>query len=103
MFSSSTSAKYPWESYVKPEEERLQKTLTTIQYDVTQEEGTEKPFANEYNDNKQAGIYVDVLSGEPLFSSKDKYDSGTGWPSFVKPITPEAVVLKEDIKLFATL
>jgi methionine-R-sulfoxide reductase len=71
-----------------------------MQYKVTQEEGTEPPFQNEYWDNKQAGIYVDLVSGEPLFSSLDKYDSGTGWPSFTKPLAPENIVTREDRTLF---
>jgi len=75
--------------------ERL-KALTTLQYEVTQEDATEPPFKNAYWDNKAQGIYVDVVSGEPLFSSLDKYRSGTGWPSFTKPITPSAIVTKED-------
>lgn len=70
--------------------------LTDIQYHVVKENGTEKPFDNEYWDNKREGIYVDIVSGEVLFSSKDKYDSGTGWPSFTKPINPDAVTLHED-------
>ena len=89
-----------WKSYVKPAKTDLRKILTPIQYKVTQEEGTEKPFNNEYDSNKKEGIYVDILSGEPLFSSKDKYDSGTGWPSFVKPISYEAVTLHKDGSLF---
>ncbi len=72
------------------------KTLTPLQYEVTQEAATEKPFKNAYWDNKAPGIYVDVVSGEPLFSSTDKFDSGTGWPSFTKPIKPDVVVLKKD-------
>ncbi len=79
----------------------LKKKLTPMQYDVTQNEGTEPPFHNEYFHNKEDGIYVDVVSGEPLFSSLDKYDSGTGWPSFTKPINKENVVTKTDHKLFA--
>ena len=79
----------------------LKKKLTPMQYKVTQECGTEKPFDNEYWDNKQEGIYVDVVSGEPLFSSKDKYDSGTGWPSFTKPLESKNIVEKEDNFLFA--
>ena len=73
-------------NFRKPSDAELRKRLTPLQYQVTQKEGTERPFANEYNDNKRAGIYVDIVSGEPLFSSLDKYDSGTGWPSFTKPL-----------------
>jgi peptide methionine sulfoxide reductase msrA/msrB len=86
--------------YDKPSDEVLRKKLTPMQYKVTQEEGTEPPFQNEYANNHREGIYVDIVSGEPLFSSKDKYESGTGWPSFTKPINPEAVVTKEDRHLF---
>jgi methionine-R-sulfoxide reductase len=86
--------------FKKPEDKELKKTLTSIQYDVTQNEGTESPFKNPYNQLKDEGIYVDVVSGEPLFSSKDKYDSGTGWPSFSRPINDKAVVLKSDFSLF---
>jgi len=75
-------------------------TLTPLQYKVTQDSATEKPFDNTYWDNKREGIYVDVVSGEPLFSSKDKYDSGTGWPSFKKPLDEEAIVLKKDRSFF---
>jgi len=80
--------------------QELLKKLTSLQYKVTQEEGTEPPFKNEYWDNKRAGIYVDIVSGEALFSSLDKYDSGTGWPSFTKPLVPENIVLQEDRTLF---
>jgi peptide-methionine (R)-S-oxide reductase len=73
--------------------------LTDTQYQVTQNEGTEPPFRNEYWDNHDPGIYVDVVSGQPLFSSLDKYDSGTGWPSFTRPIDPDAVTTKTDWKL----
>jgi len=83
-------------------ETELRKRLTPLQYKVTQEEDTEPAFKNEYWDNKRAGIYVDVVSGEPLFSSLDKYDSGTGWPSFSKPLAPERIVEHEDRRLFAT-
>lgn len=79
-----------------PEKAALKKKLTPIQYHVTQEDGTEPPFRNEYNDNKKPGIYVSIVSGEPLFSSLDKFDSGTGWPSFTKPISPEVVDNKKD-------
>ena len=79
----------------------LKERLTPLQYEVTQNNGTEKSFANEYWNNTRAGIYVDIVSGEPLFSSLDKYKSGTGWPSFSKPLVPENIVEKKDIKLFA--
>lgn len=83
----------------KPDQKELKKRLTPKQYEVTQEEGTEPPFNNEYWDNKKEGIYVDVVSGEPLFSSRDKYDSGTGWPSYTKPIEPENVVSRRETGL----
>jgi len=86
--------------YTRPDDATLRKRLTPIQYDVTQKEGTEPPFRNEYNDNKREGIYVDIVSGEPLFASLDKYDSGTGWPSFTKPLEPANIVEKEDNSLF---
>jgi len=88
--------------YIKPSIEVLKRKLTPLQYSVTQENGTEKPFQNEYWDNKKEGIYVDVVSGEPLFSSRDKYDSGTGWPSFIKALEAENIVEKED-RSFSTL
>ena len=86
--------------YAKPPEAELKKKLTPMQYDVTQKEGTEPPFRNEYWNNHEAGIYVDVVSGEPLFSSLDKFDSGTGWPSFTRPLAPENITEKKDRKLF---
>lgn len=86
--------------YCKPERETLRERLSDIQYRVTQEDATERPFGNEYNDEKREGIYVDIVSGEPLFSSTDKFDSGTGWPSFIRPIHPDVVVEKTDYKLF---
>lgn len=82
-------------------EEELKKKLTPLQYEVTQEEGTEPAFQNEYWDNKKPGIYVDIISGEPLFSSQDKYDSGTGWPSFSRPLVKENIVEREDRRLFS--
>jgi peptide methionine sulfoxide reductase msrA/msrB len=88
--------------YARPSETELRKELTPLQYTVTQEEGTEPPFRNEYWDNKKEGIYVDVVSGEPLFSSTDKYKSGTGWPSFTKPIDEENITEHVDRKLMAT-
>ena len=87
-------------AYVKPDDATLRKTLTPLQYEVTQKEGTEPPFQNEYDKNKREGIYVDIVSGEPLFSSLDKYDSKTGWPSFTKPLEPGNIVEKEDRGLF---
>ena len=89
-------------NYTKPSEAELQQKLSSVQYQVTQHEGTEPAFNNEYWDNKHAGIYVDVVSGEPLFSSLDKYDSGTGWPSFTRPLEPDNIVTHTDHKLFMT-
>lgn len=88
--------------YRKPSDAELRKKLTPLQYNVTQKDATEPAFKNEYNDNKEPGIYVDIVSSEPLFSSRDKYDSGTGWPSFTKPLVPENIVLKEDKGWFTT-
>ena len=85
--------------YSKPADDVLRKTLTPLQYQVTQEEATEPPFKNTYWNEKREGIYVDVVTGEPLFSSRDKYDSGTGWPSFTRPLVPENIVKKEDFLL----
>jgi peptide methionine sulfoxide reductase msrA/msrB len=83
-----------------PTEDELRARLTPLQYEVTQEEATERAFDNAYWDNKQAGIYVDIVSGEPLFSSADKFKSGTGWPSFTRPITANAVVEHTDTRFF---
>jgi peptide-methionine (R)-S-oxide reductase len=87
-------------SYSKPPEAELRQRLSALQYQVTQHEATEPAFRNEYWDNKHAGIYVDVVSGEPLFSSLDKYDSGTGWPSFTRPLEPDNVVTRTDHQLW---
>jgi methionine-R-sulfoxide reductase len=86
----------------KRTEEELKQALTPLQYKVTQEEGTEPPFRNEYWDKKEPGIYVDVVSGEPLFSSLDKFDSGTGWPSFTRPLEPQHVTEREDRSLLTS-
>ncbi|WP_024300008.1 peptide-methionine (R)-S-oxide reductase MsrB [Methylomicrobium lacus] len=86
-------------AFIKPSQEELAKRLTEQQYQVTQEEATEPPFDNPYWNEKRAGIYVDVVSGEPLFSSKDKYDSGTGWPSFTKPLVEDNIIKKKDFLL----
>ncbi len=96
-----TSKEGSWGTYTKPSKAVLAQTLTALQYQVTQEEGTETPFNNVYDKNYADGIYVDIVSGEPLYSSKDKYDSGTGWPSFVKPIAEDAVTLHEDSTFFS--
>ncbi len=86
--------------YRKPDEDEIRAMLDPLQYEVTQREGTERPFDNAYNDEKRAGIYVDIVSGEPLFSSRDKYDSGTGWPSFTQPIDEGLIRTRTDYKLF---
>jgi peptide-methionine (R)-S-oxide reductase len=83
----------------KPSDELLRRRLTPLQYRVTQHQGTEPAFANEYWDEHRDGIYVDVVTGEPLFGSLDKYDSGTGWPSFTRPLEPDAVSTNRDFKL----
>jgi peptide methionine sulfoxide reductase msrA/msrB len=88
-----TAVKGVWK---KPSEDQLKKTLSPMQFDVTQKDGTEPPFANEYFNYEKEGIYVDIVSGEPLFSSTDKFDSGTGWPSFTRPLVPSNVILKID-------
>ena len=87
--------------YERPSNAEIKKMLTPLQYKVTQENDTETPFDNEYWDNKRDGIYVDIVSGEPLFSSLDKYKSGTGWPSFIKPLEPDNIVEREDRSLFS--
>ena len=94
------SRKNHYKNYKKLGEQELSQKLTPLQYEVTQKNGTERPFDNEYWNNKTDGIYVDVVSGEPLFSSLDKYDSGTGWPSFIKPLEPDHIIEVEDKSLF---
>ncbi len=86
--------------YTRPDEKELRQRLTAMQYKVTQEEGTEPPFRNEYWNNHEEGIYVDIVTGEPLFSSRDKFESGTGWPSFTRPLEPGNIVTKADRSLF---
>jgi methionine-R-sulfoxide reductase len=101
MVSQTTFA---WEGkmFHKPTQEELKKKLSEIEYNVTQKQGTEPPFKNPLWNNKKEGIYVDIVSGEPLFSSKDKYDSGTGWPSFSKTLVASHIVEKVDHKLFSS-
>jgi peptide methionine sulfoxide reductase msrA/msrB len=97
MAQAQTSSKA--KQFTKPSDAELKKKLTPLQYEVTQHEGTEAPYRNEYWDNHQAGIYVDIVSGEVLFSSTDKYDSRTGWPSFTKPLERANIVTKTDYEL----
>jgi peptide methionine sulfoxide reductase msrA/msrB len=96
---SDTAKESKMREYTKPNDAELKKKLTPMQYQVTQHEGTEPPFHNEYWDNHEAGIYVDIVTGEPLFSSLDKYESGTGWPSFTKPLEAANVTTKTDRQL----
>jgi peptide methionine sulfoxide reductase msrA/msrB len=102
MAGTSANATNESRKYAKPSDEELRKRLTPLQYEVTQRNKTEKPFANEYWDNKMPGIYVDIVSGEPLFSSLDQYDSKTGWPSFTKPLEPDNIITKEERGWFST-
>lgn len=94
--ASASKSPSSGKTFVKPSDSELKKKLTPLQYAVTQHEDTETPFRNQYWDNHEPGIYVDVVSGEPLFSSLDKYDSGTGWPSFTKPLEPTNIRTKSD-------
>lgn len=97
---NSESNAWDASGFKKPSDAELKKKLSPISYDVTQHEGTERPFNNEYHDSHKEGIYVDIVSGEPLFSSLDKYDSGTGWPSFSKPLVKTNLVEKIDKSMF---
>ena len=104
---SGSAAKFEWSNepntaFSKPEEAELKKRLSPIQFNVTQHEGTERPFNNEFWDEKRKGIYVDIVSGEPLFSSIDKFRSGTGWPSFNRPLVEGNIVEKVDRSMFST-
>jgi methionine-R-sulfoxide reductase len=99
IMSNDDANAWDSKSFHKPTEKELKGKLSDQQFKVTQNEGTEAPFKNEYWDNHRAGIYVDVVSGEPLFSSVDKYDSGTGWPSFSKPLVKENLTTKTDVSL----
>lgn len=87
-------------TYTKPSDSELRQRLSSEQYEITQHEATERPFQNEFWDNEADGIYVDVVSGEPLFSSNDKYDAGCGWPSFTQPLAGTDIQTKTDFKLF---
>jgi len=95
----STANAWEAKNMKKPNDEEIKKKLTGLQYQVTQKAGTEPPFQNEYYNKKDDGIYVDVVTGEPLFSSLDKYDSGSGWPSFTRPLVKENLVEKSDRSL----
>jgi peptide methionine sulfoxide reductase msrA/msrB len=101
-FLAATWEDEEWAMYEKPSDRELKSQLTDLQFDVTQKESTERAFSNEYWDNHDDGIYVDVVSGEPLFSSTDKYESGTGWPSFTRPIDSHFVVNKSDRSFFVS-
>lgn len=85
--------------YIKPSDEEIKARLSEIEYEVTQKDGTERPFTHEFNNNDEDGIYVDIVTGEPLFSSNDKFDAGCGWPSFTEPMENEHIIEKEDTSL----
>ncbi len=99
MSASQALGAAPGDGFKKPGKDELKKKLTPLQYQVTQEEGTERPFKNEYWNNHKDGIYVDIVSGEVLFSSLDKFESGTGWPSFTRPLVKENLVEKKDVSI----
>ena len=102
MGSDMASEKQTGGMYTRPDDKELRQRLTPMQYKVTQQNGTEPPFRNEYWNNHEAGIYVDIVTGAPLFSSRDKFDSGTGWPSFTQPLEPDNIIEKSDRSLFVT-
>ena len=99
---STKGDRHVTDTFRKPSDEELKTKLSPMQYKVTQHEGTEPPFRNEYWDNHEQGIYVDVVSGEPLFSSLDKFESGTGWPSFTRPLVPANITTKTDRQFLMT-
>lgn len=100
--TASNNANHRWHDFVKPDPATLKSQLTDLQYQVTQKDKTERAFQNAYNDEHRAGIYVDIVSGEPLFSSRDKYESGSGWPSFTQPLDPQFIVERTDRSWFMT-
>ena len=100
MGSDMASEKQTGGMYTRPDDKELRQRLTAMQYKVTQQNGTEPPFKNEYWNNHEAGIYLDIVTGEPLFSSRDKFESGTGWPSFTQPLEPDNIVENTDRSLF---
>ena len=100
MMSSAGALAWAGDGYSRPSDEELRRRLTPMQFKVTRQDGTEPPFNNEYHNNHEPGIYVDIVSGEPLFSSTDKFDSGTGWPSFTRPLAPENISEKTDRGFF---
>lgn len=102
MTNDVSQTPHRWQNFVKPDSETLKRQLTDLQYQVTQKDKTERAFQNAYNDEKRAGIYVDIVSGEPLFSSRDKYESGSGWPSFTRPLDPTFIVERTDRSWFMT-
>lgn len=102
LVAGGTTMATNFSKYQKPSITELKKNLTSEQFEVTQKNGTEPPFHNTYWNNHEEGLYVDVVSGEPLFSSKDKFDSGTGWPSFTKPLSDDFVQIKTDHELLMT-
>jgi methionine-R-sulfoxide reductase len=99
-FFGAAAQTYTPNNFTKPSDKELRQSLSPMQYAVTQDDKTEPPYRNRYWDEKKPGIYVDIVSGEPLFSSLDKYDSGTGWPSFTRPLVKKTLVEKDDWKIF---
>lgn len=102
FMSVASLTAYAEQAYKRPSDAVIKQKLSTIQYNVTQQQGTESPFNNAYWNNEEQGIYVDVVTGEPLFISLDKYDSKTGWPSFTKPLEPGNIIYKDDSSMFTS-